>query len=129
MKDDILKELFAAYRPELGSSEVFMQQLQKKLAEMEAVKQIRARQEKRNRRIFRITAAVALATSCALLSTGGWQLPSPQIFSAEGHLLLPDLLRSHLNLLLISGISIWTSLCIFQLASFTLDIKSKARYT
>lgn len=128
MKDDILKELFAAYRPELGSSEVFMQQLQKKLAEMEAVKQIRARQE-RNRRIFRITAAVALATSCALLSTGGWQLPSPQIFSAEGHLLLPDLLRSHLNLLLISGISIWTSLCIFQLVSFTLDIKSKARYT
>lgn len=114
-----LEQLFDDYRPEMRSSVVFMKQLEKRLDAIDYVRQIQAREHKRNRLVMLCAFACGLVVGgilYAMLTIQSNTLPSITIdthvmllciISENSHLFLCTMLST----LAIAGIMIGVGMC------------------
>ena len=118
MEDDKLKEIFNDFNPELSSSFQFMTKLKKNMEAVEIVKHYNAAQRKRNK------IAVALAGICGFATGVVLTLIYPMIEEMldsfrftlpTWHESTMTLDFSHVGWLLVAGISVITSLTVYEM--------------
>ncbi len=80
-KDKDLAQLFAAYRPQLGDSEQFMQRMEQRMRAVECLKEMQCIQRRQHRRALLAAFVMGIAAAIVVICLGGW-LPQPMALPA-----------------------------------------------